>query len=304
MRSDQEKTGGDAGGPGCMVLFALPFALAGVWAAVDAVRASRERAWDEAVSVGIFALAFCGVGFGLMVVSVYGARQAARARILDAGRSGEPWPEDEDGPVGRIDSSQTQDLRGAWALALFWNLFLSPVYVAFLVELWRGSRPGLASAIVPLVGIVLIVRAARGRRGWGRSGASTFQLAGPPAAIGGRLVGRIVSDRMPADGTSIKLRLTCLRHEGRRLLGMERLVWEAEKTVSAGDVRTTGGIPVEFDIPTHCEPTSADRSSASPIKWVLQAEATERGASFAPRFEVTVNPTPDAPAIRSSGEPG
>jgi hypothetical protein len=303
MRSDQEKTGGDAGGPGCMVLFALPFALAGVWAAVDAVRASRERAWDEAVSVGIFALAFCGVGFGLMVVSVYGTRQAARARILDAGRSGEPWPEDEDEPVGRIDSSQTQGLRGAWALALFWNLFLSPFYVAFLVELWRGSRPGLASAIVPLVGIVLIVRAGRGRRGWGRSGASTFELAGEPAAIGGRLVGRIVSDRLPPNGTSIKLRLTCLRHEGRRRLGMERLVWEAEKTVSAANVRSTGGIPVEFDIPAHCEPTSADRSSTSPIKWVLQAEA-ERGASFAPRFDVPVYRAPDAPAITSSEEPG
>ena len=302
MQPDPERTGPGTSGPVGMLLFALPFAVAGVWAAANAVRAYREEAWREAVSVGIFALAFCGVGFGLMLVSLYGARDAARARALDASRSGESWPEAEDGAVGRIDSRQTQDLRGAWALALFWNLFLSPVYVGFVVESWRGSRPAPLSLIVPVVGIALVIRAALAGRGWGRSGASTFEMTGSPAAIGGRLAGRIVSDRMPADGTSVKLRLTCLRHEGRRRAGMERLVWEAEKTVTADDIRSTGGIPVEFDIPAHCEPTSADHSSTSPIKWVLQAEATEPGASFAPRFDVPVFRAADAPEIPERSE--
>lgn len=307
MPSELKKTGGQKGEtaqPGCVILSALPFAVIGVWTAADAVRAYREGAWNEAVSDGIFALAYCAVGFGIITVFLYGARQAARGRVLDASRSGESWDESEDGSMARIDSDQTQDVRGTWALAIFWNLFLSPVYVAFLVELWRGSRPAPASLIVPIVGIGLIIRAAlggRGRgRGWGRSGASTFEMAGNPPTIGGRLAGRIVSDRMPANGTSIKLRLSCLRHEGRRS-GMERLIWETEKKVAAGDIRTTGGIPVDFDIPAHCEPSSADRSSTSRIKWVLHAEAAERGVSFAPRFDV---PVLRAPAPAEASPPG
>jgi hypothetical protein len=305
MQSDLDEAGGQIrvkGSPGCMILVALPFALTGVWSAADAVRAYREGGWGEAVPVGVFALAFCAVGFGIMIVPLYGARGAARARALDASRSGESWQESEDGSMARIDSDQTQGVRGAWALALFWNLFLSPVYVAFLVELWRGSRPGPVSLIVPLVGMGLIIRAALRGRGWGRSGASTFEVAESPATIGGRLVGRIVSDRMPAKGTSIRLRLTCLRHEGRRR-GIERMIWETEKKVTAGDLRSTGGIPVDFDIPAHCEPTSADGSSRSRIKWVLQAQAAEPGASFAPRFDVPVLPTP-APAIAPAEDLG
>jgi hypothetical protein len=274
----------------------------GVWTAVDAVRAYREGAGDEAVSAGIFALAYCAVAFGVITVSLYGTRQTARARALDAGRSrdrvDDSEDEYEDGSAARIDFDQTQDVRGAWGLALLWNGFFSPVYVAFLVESWRGSRPALVSLIVPIVGTALIIRATLRDRGWGRSGASTFELAGAPAAIGGRLVGRIVSGRMPANGTSIKLRLTCLRHEGGRR-GIERLVWEAEEKVTAGDIRSTGGIPVEFDIPAHCEPTSAGRASASHIKWVLHAEAADRDVNFAPRFDVPVLRA-DAPALASA----
>jgi hypothetical protein len=308
MQSNPGKTGGqkkETAQAGCLILAALPFALSGIWSAADAVRAVREGARAQAISAGIFALAFCAVGFGVITVSLYGTRQAARARALNASRSGDRTDdfedEYEDWSAARIDSDQTQGVRGAWALALLWNFFFSPVYVAFLVESWRGSRPAPASLIVPIVGMGLIIRAALRGRGWGRSGASTFEIADGPVTIGGRLVGRIVSDRMPANGTSIRLRLTCVRHEGRRS-GIERMIWETEKKVTAGDIRSTGGIPVDFDIPAHCEPTSADRSSTSHIKWVLQAEAAEPGVSFAPRFDVQVSQAGRSASIAS--EPG
>ncbi|HYR06580.1 MAG TPA: hypothetical protein VEQ60_02350, partial [Longimicrobium sp.] len=285
MASDRETTGGDAGGPGGMVLFALPFALAGVWGAANAVRAYREGAREEALSVGIFALAFCGVGFGLMIGSLYGARKAARAR--KARRPGRPWPGRQRNQVGRIDSSETQGLRAVWAAALGWNLFLSPFYFGLADGLRSGSRAALAGLILPLVGIVLIIAALRARRRWRRFGKSTLQMAEALPAIGGRLVGRIISDRLPADAASIRLRLTCLRREKGRY-GAERLVWETEKTLPASPARSTGAIPVEFDIPAHCEPTSEPRSSSSYIQWVLQATAEAPGVDFAPRFEVPV----------------
>jgi hypothetical protein len=295
MASDPEKTGRAADGPGGVVLFALPFAVAGVWAAANAVRAYREGAREEALSVGIFALVFCGVGFGLMAESIHGVRKAARTRTLKARR---PWAGHQDRPVGRIDSDDTQGLRGVWAAALGWNLFLSPLYFGLADGLRDGSRFALAGLILPLVGIVLIVRALRARQRWRRFGKSTLQMAEALPIIGGRLVGRIVSDRLPADVASIRLRFTCLQRERSRRYGADRLVWETEKTLPASAIRATRVIPVEFDIPAWCEPTSEPRSSSPYIQWVLQATVQAPGEDFAPRFEVPVFRTaPEAESL-------
>jgi hypothetical protein len=294
MQSDTVRTGKDMGGPGGVVLFALPFAVAGLRAVANAVGAYREGAREEAVSVGIFALVFCGVGFGLMMGSLYGARTVARTRAAKTGRSRRPWPGRLKQQVGRIDSSETQGLRAVWAAALLWNLFWSPLYFGLSDGLRDGSRMALAGLIVPLAGIVLIIQALRARRRWERFGGSTLQMAEALPSIGGRLVGRIISDRLPADAASIRLRLTCLRRERRRGLGVGGLVWETEKTVPANPARATGTIPVEFDIPAHCEPSSEPRSSSSYIQWVLQATAEAPGADFAARFEVPVYSTPGA----------
>lgn len=295
MESDTVRTGKDAGGPGGVGLFALPFVVAGLRAVANAVGAYREGARDEAVSVGIFALAFCAAGFGLLMVSIYGVRkELRRTRVLKASQSRRPWPGRLERPVGRIDSTETQGLRAVWMSALLWNLFWSPLYFGLSDGLRSGSRVAVAGLAVPLAGIVLIVAALRARGRWERFGVSTLQMAEALPAVGGRLVGRIISDRLPADAASITLRLSCLRREGSRRYGARQLVWEAEKMLPAHAARAAGAIPVEFDIPAHCEPSSRARSSSPYVQWVLQAIAEAPGVDFAPRFEVPVHSTPAA----------
>jgi hypothetical protein len=301
MEPDTVRTGKDEGGPGGVVLFALPFAVAGLRAGANAVGAYREGA-REAVAVGIFALVFCGVGFGLMAESLYGVRNAARARAARASRARRPWPGRLDRRVGHVDSSETQGLRAMWMAALLWNLFWSPLYFGLSDGLRSGSGFALAGLIVPLTGIVLIILALRARRRWLRFRGATLQMSEALPSIGGRLVGRIISDRMPADAASITLRLTCRRREKRRGYGAGQLVWETEKTLPATPARSRGAIPVEFDIPAHCEPSSEPRSSSSYIQWVLQATAEAPGADWAPRFEVPVYSTPDAAAAALTEE--
>jgi hypothetical protein len=296
MESDYARTGKDAGGPGGVVLFALPFALAGVRAAVYAVGAYRESARAEAISLGIFALVFCGVGFGLMAESLYGVRKAARVQAAKARRVRRPWPGRLERPVGDVDSGATQNLRAVWMAALLWNLFWSPFYFGLSDGLRGGSRLVLVGLVLPLIGIVLIILSLRARHRWQRFGGSTLQMADAFPSIGGRLVGRIISDRMPAGAASVTLRLTCRRREKLRRYGGGQLVWETEKMVPANPARATGAIPVEFDIPAHCEPSSEPDSSPPYVQWVLQATAEAPGMDWEHQFVVPVYSTSDAAA--------
>ena len=52
------------GAVGCIVLFLLPFAGVGVFAAVQAVRMVALGDWGQAAFFGLFAITFGGVGVG------------------------------------------------------------------------------------------------------------------------------------------------------------------------------------------------------------------------------------------------
>jgi hypothetical protein len=49
---------------GCVVLFLIPFAAAGTFCAVKAIRLGAAGVWPDAAFLGCGALAFGGVGFG------------------------------------------------------------------------------------------------------------------------------------------------------------------------------------------------------------------------------------------------
>lgn len=301
MRSDVGKTAGE--GPGCAILFALPFAGGGILAAARAVGELRHGDGGDAAFLGIFALAFGGVGFGLLFAALYGGRTLREARAREESAPDEPWRWREDWATGRIVSASHSDAGFAWVFALLWNLISS--YPLFLIpeELREGDPAVLIALLFPLVGIGLVVSAVRKTLRWRRFGVSTFRMKETPAAIGGQLRGLITSQRPLADAGSIKLRLACLRHERRGRSSSERLIWEDEKTLTAGAVRATGGIPVVFDIPADCEPASASRLSSSSIRWMLQATAEMPGVDYAAEFDVPVFRAAVTPAAASTDDP-
>jgi hypothetical protein len=300
MRSDGEITGRDLVDTGCGVLFGLPFALVGLFVTDAVLTQLRQGAWRDALVGSFYALMFSAVGLGIISLSLRGPVKVPTA--LRASAPGEPWRWRQDWATGRIVSADRQDLRSAWFFAIFWNVVGSYLYFMLPGEVRSGNWPALVGLIIPLVGISLLVRAVKTTLRWRRFEGSTLELAESPAMIGGRLVGRITSERLPVGATSIKLRLVCLRLEKHHRSTSERVIWEAEKTLTDYPIHFSGGIPVEFDIPADCEPTFADRFSDSEIRWMLYATAEVPGVDYAPRFDVPVFRT-SAPTLASAEAP-
>src|SRR5687768_5233453 len=170
MRSDLGEAAGKESGTGCMILFALPFAAAGVFAAVQAVRELGQGNGRQAAFLGIFGLAFGGVGCGLLYGTIYGARRIAEARAREESAPDEPWRWRADWAAGRIVSASRPALGVAWGAAVLWNLVASPVLFALPEELRNGNRAALIALLFPLIGTGLFISAVRKTLRWRRFG--------------------------------------------------------------------------------------------------------------------------------------
>ncbi len=78
-------------GMGCLILFFLPFAGFGTFAAVMAVRAALSGEWGQAGFLSIFALVFGGVGFGYIVVVLRGRVRVSETDRLKAEHPDQRW---------------------------------------------------------------------------------------------------------------------------------------------------------------------------------------------------------------------
>lgn len=301
MRSDVERTRGDLVSTGCGVLFGLPFALVGLIVTAGVLRQLSQGAWRDAFVGSFYALVMCAIGFGMIILSIRGPLKAPTA--LEASAPGEPWRWRPDWAAGRIVSADRQEYRFVWLVAIVWNLVVS--YVCFVLPggVRGGNVPALIGLFFPLTGIALLFGAVKATLRWRRFGSSTFEMHETPAPIGGRLAGRITSERLPVGARSIRLHLACLRVEKHHRSSTERVIWEAERTLTDHPIHFSGGIPVEFDIPADCEPSSAAGSGRSYIRWMLQATAELPGVDYAPRFEVPVFRTSAAAAASAEAPP-
>jgi hypothetical protein len=83
-------------GTALLCLFALPFALGGLFAISQAIRMSHSAGTNSAGTSPVwmlllFGLVFAGVGFGLIFVAFYGAKRLQRQQRQQAEHPAEPW---------------------------------------------------------------------------------------------------------------------------------------------------------------------------------------------------------------------
>jgi hypothetical protein len=288
---------GSKTGIGCLVLFGLPFAGVGVFAAIMAMRKAAAGQGREAAMLGLFALVFCGVGFGLMIGSIFGARKLKQAHALEQQFPDEPWRWRADWAGGRIVSSNRNTMLGAWVFAILWNGISSMMWFVLPQELAKGNKAALIGLIFPAIGLGLLIWAGRATIRWRKFGIITLELTRTPLPLGGELSGLITTTASLADVRVVKLQVACVEHNRRGKNSSQRLLWEDRKELDAAALHVTTGIPVFFQLPRDGTPASP-KPDRIYVKWHLEVKAETAGVDFGATFELPVfGVTPaDAPS--------
>jgi hypothetical protein len=281
---------------GCAVLFLLPFAAAGAFTAVRAVRLMAARNWQEAVLYALFALVFGGVGFGGLVGMRFAYRTMKDEAALKASHPAEPWLWRRSWASRRIDDSTRDDLLGAWIFAVFWNLVSTPgAYVGVRAALYEGKPGAYVVLLFPLIGIWLLARAVRITIRTKKYGISRFELSTLPGVVGRNIAGtiRMTMDTLPAGDFHVEL--TCVRRmttgSGKNSSTSESILWQEEQQVRGEQVRDFSGkginVPVAFRLPADAEPCDATNPN-NRVLWRLHVSASVPGVDYDATFDVPV----------------
>jgi hypothetical protein len=283
---------------GCLLLFSLPFAATGLFAAVQTGLKLAEGDWRTAAFMSVFALVFGGAGTGLAAAALYGRREAQRRDLAAAQYPDQPWLWRQDWASGRIEDAGRKGQYGLWIFAAFWNLISFPSAILALREVYeKGNHLALIAMLFPVVGVGLIVAAVRATLRQRKFGGSSLELATRPGIVGHGIAGtiRIASELLPPDGFGATLTCVNLRTTGSGddRSTAETIRWQDEQRVTGQ--RSAGGagqgivtvVPVRFRLPSDVLP-SDDTNSNDRIVWRLQIGAAVPGVDYSATFEVPV----------------
>ena len=248
----------------------------------------------------MFGVVFGGVGFGLLVAGIWGAKTVRQEKQLRELHPAEPWKTRKDWASGRIRSSRWGPVVGMAFFSLIWNAISWTVAAAFFFG--DEDMPIWVVAIClgfPVIGLIMLgytVYLAIGATRW--SG-SELELATLPGVVGGRLAGVIHAPAGLELAESFLLTLTCFQKKTRSTSDgtetYEDAVWQADQEI----VKTLGGehagktvIPVGFTIPYEQHPTDEDAG----FLWRLEVQAEMPGVDYRASFEVPVFKTEESSA--------
>jgi len=244
----------------------------------------------------IFVLTFGGVGFGLLIFSVFGARLKKKEGVARLQNPGQPWLWRPEWQSGTIKSTDKKGMIALLCFTLFWNLISFPVgFMAFSEGYLKdGQKGALLALLFPLVGTFLIIAVVCAVLRYRKYGATTLQLASTPGVIGGKLAGiiHVPVHIVPEDGFSVRLR--CIHRyttgSGKSRSTHEDTRWEDYRKFStellATDYTRTA-LPVLFAVPYDAEESNVDAGEDG-IHWRVEAEAKTRGIDFKTTFDVPV----------------
>lgn len=285
---------------GCVVLFLVPFAAAGTFCAVQAVRLAHAGVWPDAIFLGIGALTFGGVGFGGLAGMRVAYRRMKEAEALQASHPKEPWLWRRDWASGRIEDTTQDTLLAAWIFATLWNLISLPsAYLGVRAALYEGKPAAFMALLFPLAGTWLLLRAIKATLRYRKYGISRLELSTIPGVIGHSLAGsvRATLDLQPAEG--FQLTLTCVRRvttrSGKNNSTSETTLWQEERRVRGEQNRDYAGmgtnIPVSFALPSDAVASDPDNPN-NRVLWRLEVSASVPGVDYESTFEVPVFRTP------------
>ena len=281
---------------GCLVLFLLPFAGIGMFAAVQVVRFGAAGDWSQAGFFALFALVFGGVGVGGIVGALAGRRALAERAALEARHPGSPWLWRTDWASGRIEDSTRGAMWAGWLFAGFWNLVSLPAaWFGVRAALNEGNKAALLALLFPAVGVGLVTWAIRVTLRYRRYGVSVLELGAVPGVVGHSIGGVVRTTSMLHPPEGFHLRLVSVRRvtrgAGKNRSTSESVLWEDDRRVEGVQSRTAQGtstsISFAFRLPPDAEPCNAV-NPRDLVLWRLQVRASVPGVDYESTFEVPV----------------
>ena len=279
------------GGTVFLILFATPFAGAGLFAVVQGIKKLIAGQAKDGLMLCLFGLVFSSVGFGLMFGAIWGRKKLRQTAELQARNPDKPWLLRPDWAAGKIKSTFTAPI----GFLLLWSFLAlamtAPALLAIPVELKKGNHLVLVVLLFPAVALSLLGYSFVKWRSRRRFGDCFFEPAQIPAPLGGTLEGMIVTGTRLQLEQALHLKISCIRRTASGEDTRENILWQDEKIFKA-EARlpdpepSHSGIPVFFKLPAD-QPECYARGNES-VFWRLEAKSKMRGPDFSAVFDVPV----------------
>ena len=252
--------------------------------------------WLHVFFLGIFSLAFGGVGVGGYALGWFGGRMLRERDQLRSVSPNEPWLWRPEWNRGTIRSGSKGKMISLWVFAGFWNVISAPIPFAIAEEWGQDNKLILLGLLFPVVGMGLLIVAIRVTLVWLKYGRTELVMRSVPGVIGGELVGAIRIPKPVDFEDRVTLTLSCIKKvtsgSGKNRSTSEKVMWRTEHQVDRADVQVTQQtlMPVVFMIPYTCRETDEEKD----VEWRLEARGATPGVDFRAQFEIPVFKTADS----------
>lgn len=215
----------------------------------------------------------------------------------------EPWRWRADWDGGILSSA----LPGRIYLHWLFGLVFSAAGVVVLYnwqDVMRDGPKGYVFFSVPILGGLILLPAVFGALRHLKWRDMVCELQTIPGAIGGRLVATIRTPVAPTEIDSIETRLTCFYYSPESGTdtghGMRTELWREVQRIPAAsvgmDAQGNALIPVDFDIPSTCEASTAEMKPDQ-VQWELAISGKSAGINLSAMFIVPVFQVPGEQAL-------
>ena len=274
---------------GCLIAFGTPFALAGIYAGVTAVRLYVQFGWTRTtILFACAAFAFGFAGFGMMATALWGSKRTYTDDDLRARHPDQPWMWNAEWVARRISDQSRSGTFLLWGFALLWTAISSPAALVFIPDAIRDGNPVVFVALLfPLVGLLMLINAARLTLRALRFRRSTLILDTMPAPIGGTLRGRVEVEHSLTSATEVMIRLIALERQRSGKSTVDTIVAHEERELAPGMLqRTASGtvIPIEIAVPLDAPATDATEEERK-VYWRLTVDADLPGIDYSASFD-------------------
>jgi len=290
---------------GCLTLFGVPFACAGlfaIWMGIRGLQQPQPGTQHPAVAVFVGGI-FCLVGVLMIAAGLQARRKAAEFAGVKDMYPDQPWMWRSDWASGVARSSNLAATTNKWVFAALWNSICAVIGVVALPDLLRKREPwSLLLLLFVVVGVLLLVDAIRQTVRRAEFGVGALDLRSLPYKAGGPLEGVIHARFRHLPEKGVHLRCTCVQRttsgSGDNRSTTEHILWREETTVPPTALGQGGEgmtIPVSFRLPPD-QPQTYTEEPDNQILWVVQATAEVPGVDYDDSFEVPVFGKVSAPA--------